>query len=154
MLLWHVSFDSVWLLQSCLLFQLMKEKSVWWNQEKTECLGGIYQYIIDVGIDIHCIASVETANRFTQRNESILYWVTAKLTLKFGMAILCRMKKFLYLCRKIQAIHHGWLKRIRSFIRSLYATREKTMTKDNPIAKTKNKKNEKREEKNRLRRLD
>ena len=28
MLLWHVSIDSVWLLQSCLLFQLMKEKSV------------------------------------------------------------------------------------------------------------------------------
>ena len=28
MLLWHVSIDSVWLLQNCLQFQLMKEKSV------------------------------------------------------------------------------------------------------------------------------
>ena len=48
----------------------------------------------------------------------------------------------------------GDSKRNRSFIRSLYATREKTTTKDNPITKTKNKKNEKREDKNRLRRLD
>ena len=32
---WHVSVDSVWLLPSCLQFQLMKRKRVRWNKEKT-----------------------------------------------------------------------------------------------------------------------
>ena len=32
---WQVSVDSIWLLPSCLLFQLMKTKWVRWNKEKT-----------------------------------------------------------------------------------------------------------------------
>ena len=73
-----VSVDSVWILSSCLLIQLMKRKRVWWKQEMTP-LGNEVDWMAQVFI------GAKKKNRRFSAKESTMLRGSSQYTLRYHL---------------------------------------------------------------------